>query len=79
MEIAEIGLRLLPIRVVVEKVGISRPYIWKLIGEGAFPRPLHLGKRARAWRTDEIDAWIEARTAERDRRTNGQIGASVRA
>ena len=61
------------------QAGISRPYIWKLIGQGAFPRPLHLGKRARAWRSDEIDAWIEARTAERDRRTNGQIGVSVEA
>ena len=38
------------------KLGISRPYIWKLFGQGAFPRPLHLGWRARAWRSDEIDA-----------------------
>ena len=79
METAEIGLRLLPIAAVVEKAGISRPYIWKLIGQGAFPKPLHLGKRARAWRSDEIDAWIEARTVERDRRTKGQLGVSVRA
>ena len=79
MQIGEIGLRLLPIAAVVEKAGISRPYIWKLIGQGAFPRPLHLGKRARAWRSDEIDAWIEARTAGRDRRTNGQAGVTVRA
>lgn len=56
METADIGLRLLPIAAVVEKAGISRPYVWKLIGQGAFPRPLHLGKRARAWRSDEIDA-----------------------
>ena len=73
---ADIGVRLLPIAAVVEKAGISRPYVWKLIGQGAFPRPLHLGKRARAWRSDEIDAWIEARTAERDRRMNGQAGVS---
>ena len=78
METAEIGLRLLPIAAVVEKAGISRPYIWKLIRQGGFPRPLHLGKRARAWRSDEIDAWIEARTAERDRHRNGQASGSVR-
>ena len=78
MHIADIGLRLLPIAAVVEKAGISRPYVWKLIGQGAFPRPLHLGKRARAWRSDEIDAWIEARSAERDRRTSGEAGDSVR-
>ena len=78
MKIEGVGLRLLPIVAVVEKAGISRPYVWKLIGQGTFPRPLHLGKRARAWRSDEIDAWIEARTAERDRRRNGQAGVSVR-
>ena len=79
MDTANLGLRLLPIAAVVEKAGISRPYVWKLVGQDAFPRPLHLGKRARAWRSDEIDAWIEARTAERDRRTNGQAGVSVHA
>lgn len=66
MNSADVGIRLLPITGVVEKAGISRPYIWKLISQGAFPKPLHLGKRARAWRSDELDAWIEARTAERD-------------
>ena len=66
MNTQDVGIRLLPIASVVEKAGISRPYIWRLIGLGAFPRPVHLGKRARAWRSDEIDAWIEARTAERD-------------
>ena len=71
------SLRLLRIAAVVEKAGISRPYVWRLIGQGSFPKPLHVGKRARAWRSDEIDAWIEARTAERDRRTNGQAGVSV--
>jgi len=30
-----------------------------------FPRPVHLSKRGRGWRSDEIDAWIEARSAER--------------
>ena len=68
METADTGLRLLPIAAVVEKAGICRSYVWKLIGQGDFPRPLRLGKRARVWRSDEIDAWIEARTAERDAR-----------
>ena len=66
MDGVDTDLRLLRIAEVVEKAGISRPYVWKLIGRGAFPRPLRLGERARAWRSDEIDAWIEARTAERD-------------
>lgn len=75
MNTADVGLPLLPVTAVVEKAGISRPYVWKLIGQSAFPRPLHLGKHAWAWRSDEI----EARTAQRDRRTSGRAAVSVRA
>ena len=79
MDTPDTGLRLLPIAAVVEKAGICRSHIWRLIGRGAFPGPLRLGKRARAWRSDEIDAWIEARTAERDRRRDVWAGVSGRA
>ena len=59
-------LRLLPIREVTKKIGCSRPHVYRLIHTGGFPRPVHVSKRARAWRSDEVDAWIEARSAERD-------------
>ena len=58
--------RLLPVPEVVARTGISRPQIYKLMARGTFPRPLDLGGRVRRWRSDELDAWIEARTAERD-------------
>ena len=58
-------LRLLPIREVTKKIGCSRPHVYRLMHTAGFPRPVHLSKRARAWRCDEIDAWIEARSAER--------------
>ena len=75
MDSADTGLRLLRIAAVAEMAGISRSHIWKLIGRGDFPGPLHLGKRVRVWRSDEIDAWVEARTAERDRRRNRETGS----
>lgn len=28
-----------------------------------FPKPVRLGKRAVGWRNDEIDAWLESRSA----------------
>ena len=58
-------LRLLPIREVTRKIGCSRPHVYRLMHTADFPRPVHLSKRARAWRSDEVDAWIEARSAER--------------
>ena len=46
--------------------GLSRSSLYRLAAAGQFPRPIRLGPRAVGWRADEIAAWIEARTAERD-------------
>ena len=63
---AATGLRLLPIREVTRKIGCSRAHVYRLMNNEGFPRPVHLSRRARAWRSDEIDTWIKARSAERD-------------
>ena len=47
---------------------LSRSEIYRRIAAGMFPAPVKLGERASAWNTDEIDAWIAERIAERDRR-----------
>ena len=62
---AAIDLRLLPIRDVMRKIGCSRPQVYRLMHTAGFPRPVHLSKRGRGWRSDEIDAWIEARSQAR--------------
>jgi prophage regulatory protein len=46
--------------------GLSRSSLYRLAAAGQFPRPIRLGPRAVGWRADEIAAWIEQRTAERD-------------
>ena len=46
--------------------GLSRSSLYRLAAAGEFPRPIRLGPRAVGWRADEIAAWIEQRTAERD-------------
>ena len=48
--------------------GLSRSSLYRLAASGEFPRPIKLGPRAVGWRADEIAAWIEQRTAERDGR-----------
>ena len=62
---AAMGLRLLPIREVMSKIGCSRPQVYRLMHSQGFPRPVHVSKRSRGWRSDEIDEWIEARSAQR--------------
>jgi prophage regulatory protein len=46
---------------VKEVTGLGTTSIWKLVKERDFPPPVHLTGRARAWRSDEIQAWIDSR------------------
>lgn len=50
------------------RVGLGRSEIYRRIAAGTFPAPIKLGERASAWDAAEVDAWIEARIRERDRR-----------
>ena len=51
------------------RVGLSRSEIYRLISLDRFPRGVPLGVRARAWASDEIDNWIQARIDAREART----------
>ncbi|EMW9162104.1 AlpA family phage regulatory protein [Vibrio cholerae] len=42
-----------------ELTGISRAHLYLLIGEGRFPRQIHIGKRASAWIQEEVQAWVD--------------------
>lgn len=42
-----------------ELTGISRAHLYLLIGEGKFPRQIHIGKRASAWIVEEVQAWVD--------------------
>ena len=55
--------RLLRLAAVRERVPFSRSSLYKLIGEGRFPRPISVGGRARFWVESEVDGWVEARIA----------------
>ena len=61
-------LRILRQRQVCERVGYSQMHIWRLEKAGRFPRRMKLGPNSVGWVSTEIDAWIEARIAERDAR-----------
>ena len=47
----------------VENVtGLSRSTLYAMMAEGAFPKPVKLGKRAVGWRASDIAAWLESRS-----------------
>lgn len=60
--------RLIPLKELGPAKGIpySRAQIYRMIGEGRFPRPVKLGEHRIAFVEQEVDAWIKAKIAERD-------------
>jgi prophage regulatory protein len=60
------GLRYLRLRHVCERVGVGPSTIYKMMATGAFPRQVKLSVRTAAWIEGEVDAFMNARIAERD-------------
>jgi prophage regulatory protein len=50
---------------VEKRVRLSRSTIYSMMAEGAFPKPIQLGKRAVGWPESEIVAWLDSRKAGR--------------
>ena len=61
--------RLLRLPQVREAVALSRSEIYRLISLGRFPRSVPLGERTVAWDSDEVQAWVRARIASRDKKS----------
>lgn len=52
--------RMLRLPEVVKMTGFSQTTLWRRERDGQFPRRRRLGMNIVAWRSDEIEAWIEA-------------------
>jgi prophage regulatory protein len=46
---------------VIQATGLGRSTIYRLVADGSFPQPVHLGPRAVAWRWSDLDRWSESR------------------
>lgn len=46
---------------VTQLTGMCRSHIYRLIQQGEFPPPVHLGARMVAWRAEEVAEWIRSR------------------
>jgi prophage regulatory protein len=62
-------LCLLRLPAVRARVGLGRSAIYAGVTAGTFPAPVKLGERCVAWPEHEIQAWIQARIAEREARS----------
>ena len=53
---------------VLERVGLSKSTLWRLINDGEFPEPIKLGPRASGWIEEEVVAWIASRSRAANRK-----------
>ena len=53
-------VQLLTARQVCERVGMSRPALYRRLADGKFPPPVYVGERSPRWRSDALAAWIES-------------------
>lgn len=49
------------LRRVSEETSLSKSSIYRLVGEGTFPRPIKLGEAATAWIEAEVRQWMATR------------------
>lgn len=52
-------VRLLRVDDVVALTGMRRSTVYLRVSQGTFPRPRQLSRQSVAWRSDEVQAWIE--------------------
>ena len=45
---------------VIDKVGLSRSQIYKLIQQGAFPEPVKIGPKISVWIEEKLEVWMDA-------------------
>ena len=50
--------RLIRIRTVLDRTGLSRSSLYRKIGDGSFPRQVKLGEHSAGWRESAINAGI---------------------
>ena len=49
---------------VMQATGLGRSTIYRLVATGKFPRPVHLGPRAIAWRWSDLEQWSATRATD---------------
>jgi prophage regulatory protein len=74
----ELREALLRCRQVQALTGLGRSSLYLQISRGQFPAPYHIGARAVAWRSSEVQAWIDSRVRTRSTASgNGTVGEAA--
>lgn len=58
--------RFIRLPIVLDRTGLTRATVYEMMDRGTFPKAVKIGTRAIAWPEEEVQAWAEARMAERE-------------
>jgi prophage regulatory protein len=58
--------RMLRLKAVLERTGLSRSSLYRRIADGSFPHQVQLGPRSTGWRESAIQHWIADTSAYAD-------------
>jgi prophage regulatory protein len=50
--------RILRIRTVLDRTGLTRSTLYRKVAEGSFPRQVAISRRCVGWRASDLDAWL---------------------
>ena len=51
---------------VLQKVGVSKSFVYDLITQDKFPKPVKVSPRISCWVAAEVDQWVQERIDARD-------------
>lgn len=57
------AIQFLRLPTVCSRTGLKRAQLYRLMGNGQFPRPIKLAERSAAWLESDVVAWQEERIA----------------
>jgi prophage regulatory protein len=50
------------VKTLSKKLDMAESTIWKKVRSGTFPKPISLGERFTAWRSEDIQDWLDSLT-----------------
>lgn len=62
-------MKVIRLNAVIEASGLGRSSIYKGMNQGTFPKSVPLTGKAVGWLDEEVEAWIQARIVEREKKS----------
>lgn len=59
-------MRLISRNEVLKRTSLSRATLWRMEGDGRFPKPVQISPNRVAYKEDDVDAWFDKVTSQNE-------------